>query len=1585
MTMIRRLTAVVTILVMTAVFTCTNVWGDSGRNKSQSEPIASGSKTVAADSGHSLGGDLAVSKFSSHKVLTYRTRSGETLIALQVQPKLSPVPARPRDCLVLVDTSASQIGLPLANACTLTEEILKNARPGDRYSVWTVNIPAATRDLTGGFQADKTVALKKVVKDLKKEIPLGDTDLAGALQKATRAFQIEPGRQRVIVYLGDGMSVHNPVSPTQRARLCEEMVKSEITFFAVPFGPRLDPQNLHGFATGTGGQVVRVLPGDKVGDCLKHLQDAVAAPVLYPTSFQVTGAEPAEFFPTQLPPLRGDAPTLMIGHVKAGQTLNYTIDGKVAGQAVRVQMSDAVAPPELDNFFLVGMFDQWKNAKDQPALMQADRALSYAYELNQFARAEFLAQAHAALANNKLDVAAKLFRQAKEVDPTDVEADGGLKVVQMMREGRLTREQLRRQLADEHRVGARLEKVKNGATGRSEIQVRKDRIDRLIAQAQPKTRPDEVVPPPQPGANITPAEMLRQQRLAQEVEEQRITGVVNDAINEARRQLQTDPEGARDLLRRTLGSLSEDTAIREEVRDRLTRQLEGTLRYVDTEGARILRDQEERLRRQAIAVERLATDQARRSDQELIQRRMIAFREMIRTARYEDAYLQALSIAQDQLRKGAPVPVAVTAAADHSQYARNLTEYREVQQQREERYVSTMLQVERASVPFPDEPPIRFPEMATWQQLTRMRRERYESTGIETDDPAMLQRIRYLRDKLGTPITFEFERGPLKEAIAYLQDRYNIPIIVDTEAFKEIGTPDVLSQDVQMPKVANISLGTVLRLLLAPLQGTYIIRREFIEITTGTRQAAEKAVRVYPVADLVIPIPNAINQAGVNQTLQNSILGGQFSPFGGALNSPLGLGALGLGGLGLGGLGLGGLGLGGLGLGGLGGLGLGGLAGAAGAAGLGGNIGGLAGLGGGGAPQNLGTGGGGFAGFAGFGGQLGQLGNLGGQFGLQGGDQSQILIQLIRQVVGSPNEWGALSVFQRPQVGVGAGLGANVPEQDEVADPATANNLGYYPPARALVVKGTSRIHTRLGGGLLGGRPAGAPPAEKGAALDKAKDGFFAKGGTEKNIKDKLKAAAAEPAEDTQVAKSQPAGKEKGPEIDPEKIWQEALAKGVNDPGLIIAVTDYLVEGNHRLPTKRRFEHVAEFLKANLRLGIVARPWVYECLAIALQETNGSPVDIERAQLSLLDLQPEAPQSYLKAAASMKDAGQWDRAVAFCKQASRLEPDSPAPYTEALAYAETAKDTQAMEWAAGNLLSRDWPADNTDLHTRALEKLQGLQRTLQSANRRDEAERMTRAVESQRHRDLIIQLSWQGEADLGMEVKEPIGSVCSFLQRQTPGGGILVGNTLTDMSREVYTAAQAFSGDYQVTIRRIWGRPLGSKANVKIIEHQGTPQERVRQETIVFDRTHTMRLGLDGGRRLSVAHVSPAVANSRPRTELVKEPSGGDIRNKLRALADPEYATVNTGMVGGMASLGVPVEPRPSDRLPSRMPTEAVAYQTMSAALPNSLDLAAQATVSADRKYVRLTLSPVFQTSARNDSGPLVTNPLIPGAPGTGQ
>ena len=60
-------------------------------------------------------------------------------------------------------------------------------------------------------------------------------------------------------------------------------------------------------------------------------------------------------------------------------------------------------------------------------------------------------------------------------------------------------------------------------------------------------------------------------------------------------------------------------------------------------------------------------------------------------------------------------------------------------------------------------------------------------------------------------------------------------------------------------------------------------------------------------------------------------------------------------------------------------------------------------------------------------------------------------------------------------------------------------------------------------------------------------------------------------------------------------------------------------------------------------------------------------------------------------------------------------------------------------------------------------------------------------------------------------------------------------------------------------------------------------------------------------------------------------------------------------------------------------PARKALARALSSGVGNSVDFTTQATVSADRRYVRLSLAPVFETVTNVQSGPIVTNPLIPG------
>ena len=44
------------------------------------------------------------------------------------------------------------------------------------------------------------------------------------------------------------------------------------------------------------------------------------------------------------------------------------------------------------------------------------------------------------------------------------------------------------------------------------------------------------------------------------------------------------------------------------------------------------------------------------------------------------------------------------------------------------------------------------------------------------------------------------------------------------------------------------------------------------------------------------------------------------------------------------------------------------------------------------------------------------------------------------------------------------------------------------------------------------------------------------------------------------------------------------------------------------------------------------------------------------------------------------------------------------------------------------------------------------------------------------------------------------------------GGGTLLTGSLDQPNRATYTAALAFPGDYEISVRRLWGQTLGSRA-----------------------------------------------------------------------------------------------------------------------------------------------------------------------------
>src|SRR5213078_3171972 len=103
-----------------------------------------------------------------------------------------------------------------------------------------------------------------------------------------------------------------------------------------------------------GGTAVRLTDKGDINTIASGLLETVAAPVMFNAAIEFP-AEVTEVYPAKLPPLRGDAPTLVIGKVK-GEKLSYKLKGAVDGRPVALKDFEAKLPaPEVDHFFLAGI------------------------------------------------------------------------------------------------------------------------------------------------------------------------------------------------------------------------------------------------------------------------------------------------------------------------------------------------------------------------------------------------------------------------------------------------------------------------------------------------------------------------------------------------------------------------------------------------------------------------------------------------------------------------------------------------------------------------------------------------------------------------------------------------------------------------------------------------------------------------------------------------------------------------------------------------------------------------------------------------------------------------------------------------------------------------------------------------------------------------------------------------------------------------------------------------------------------------------------------------------------------------------
>ncbi|MDX1948383.1 MAG: hypothetical protein SFU86_23540, partial [Pirellulaceae bacterium] len=411
----------------------------------------------------------------------------------------------------------------------------------------------------------------------------------------------------------------------------------------------------------------------------------------------------------------------------------------------------------------------------------------------------------------------------------------------------------------------------------------------------------------------------------------------------------------------------------------------------------------------------------------------------------------------------------------------------------------------------------------------------------------------------------------------------------------------------------------------------------------------------------------------------------------------------------------------------------------------------------------------------------------------------------------------------------------------------------------------------------------------------------------------------------------------------------KARQAGLDDPSAARAeLLASIRETVRQLMHEKKYGEVATLLQSSLRNGHL-EPWMYEAMGLAMQAGKASPEDLERALLSAVDF-AESPDEVMFIALYMAHCNLTSRALSLCRQLGDADPSRPEPFLQGLSLAQKLNDIDGIQWACVGILRQAWTGDQRKIVDNAYRVGQATYENLLKEGRKSEADAFDKAVRTARQRDCVVVVTWTGDADIDIAIVEPSGTLCSARQIRTTSGGVHLGDMAaggeaakTKGYVEAYVCPEAFSGEYRLQLKTVWGRPTSGKVTVDVYTDFATDKQKLVHDQIPLgEKNAEVIFAVENGRRkdalpeAQVANVAK-VQNAMNRAVLAQQlaglngtnPAGQNFANSLAALR-------------GFWGRG------------------AVGYRPVITTLPEGANFSSNAVISADRRYVRVAPAPTF-------------------------
>ncbi|MFK7768750.1 MAG: VWA domain-containing protein [Mariniblastus sp.] len=816
--------------------------------------------------------------------------AGETHFALSIMPQVTSKVQLPSDVVVYVDTSASQGGVFKRDSIEALKDLVRNLSADDRIQIVAVDLDPVP--LTTGFVSPMSDDVKVAIQNLDARVSLGTTDMEAMLNAATKSFADTTGRNKNVIYIGDGISRGSILHSDLFGTLVRGLTENHIAVSSFAIGPERNIELMAALANNTGGNLyVDTDKEDSIRLSAVALAETVHGSVFWQKDGKLDDSI-VTIYPNRFPPLRTDRDTIVLGTLADREPIELVMSGLMDGQPLEMEWMITPEASNIDFGFLPGMI----------RTAQKDGGLSLptlgSVGLAEFARARTVESARLtelggqALVMGNRDAARKLATAALSADPANTTADmlSMASTYKVQDNDDPFAEPPTQDPAGDDPFGEPAAQDPAGDDPFGDAPATDAPVaDAPVADAPATEAPmedetvadepaDDFVLPVEPGqeqvgqdAIALPMDsadggitLLGEPEGGDEVgrllnglsdrsdnillsEDERIK-VINEKIRQqvqyeqtrGREELRENPDIAIERLKNILEAVEQIPELYPSTRAELRHTIESSLlsfrqRKLEYDDARELRDIAVA---NAAGIVETATRQAR--DEEQISILVNKFNSLVEEKNYNDAFdvtRRAVELDQND--------PAVVVASENARASRNYYKLLELRRLKQESFAEMMYETEKISIPFPAVEPLIFPNADVWK-AKRLRRKKYEQirlTGSKKDEQIL--------EALESDAFFDYDETPWVDIEEELEKKYGINIVLDESA-----ADDALPEDEPVTmKLTGIRLKNALRILLKQKNATFVVKDEVLNIISIDEAEDAKwfVTNVYNVGDLVAP------------------------------------------------------------------------------------------------------------------------------------------------------------------------------------------------------------------------------------------------------------------------------------------------------------------------------------------------------------------------------------------------------------------------------------------------------------------------------------------------------------------------------------------------------------------------------------------------------------------------------------------------------------------------------------------------------------------------------------------------------------